>query len=283
MDGPLVSCGCWRPAPDVRPAARMNAAGRRRPPPESLPGAAAGRQVEPVWTFPPGFRPQCGGRRPCHRGPRAPSIRAAGRFAPQMHQRRGGHADCPPTRDCGAEGLVRGGKPVDGSRPPPAVAAGGSRRAPSGANDDAGAGAHGESLPAPLPAATLHQSCRFRPVSRPRGAGAAALRPDPRRPRLRAHDWRLRSPRAWCVAAGWDGSSVAYGPLPARRAVGGGHAIAGRERPSARPPGATAGPPVRTSLAVSAASRLPRGRGPCGPRGPRRPRARRRLWCLFGN
>ncbi len=76
VDGSAVSCGCWRPDPDARQAARVNDAGagahgdyarrRRRP----LPGPTAHRPAEPVRLH-PGVPPAPRWAAPCDRGPRA--------------------------------------------------------------------------------------------------------------------------------------------------------------------------------------------------------------------
>jgi hypothetical protein len=71
-DGSSVSRGCWRAHPNVRPAARMRVPARGAGG-ESLSGATAGRQAEPVLPF----RPLRGGWRPRERGPGA-GRRAAG-------------------------------------------------------------------------------------------------------------------------------------------------------------------------------------------------------------
>jgi hypothetical protein len=95
---------------------------------------------------------------------RAESVHWPGRarFA-RMHGQRVPATIC----DCDTEGLVRGSKPVDGSSDCRAAAGGADpRRAPGGAHDEAGAGAHGESRPGARP----DQSCRLRPAPRPPAA-----------------------------------------------------------------------------------------------------------------
>jgi hypothetical protein len=129
-------------------------------------------------------------------------------FCTAGDQIRRSHAHGPTICDCGSEGLLRGASWWTAPRSPSA-AGGPTRRAPGGAYDEAGAGARGE------PAAWWRRHAtagRERPPARRpfRAAGA----PDPRRPRLLAHDRRLRSqgPRARQQAGGRS-PAAAGGPI----------------------------------------------------------------------
>ena len=110
----------------------------------------------------------------------------------------------PTIRERGTRGLVPGNKLAAGPLRWPARR---SRRAPSGAYDDAGWGRGANRCPAPLPAARPNPSRRFRPASRPPRGGRAASRPraeivPPRGGAARcagaAASWRTApGPRGW--------------------------------------------------------------------------------------
>jgi hypothetical protein len=133
-------------------------------------------------SVPAASRPLRGERRPC--GPRAETVDPRGGPASQRGWSKSAATTPAGPRSSIAvpEGLVRGGRLVDDPLGFLGLPTGRSRRAPGGANDDAGLGANRDSLPGALvdrqAEPVLPVSAR-RPVSRGRCAG-------PRRPRLPA-------------------------------------------------------------------------------------------------
>ncbi len=129
VDGSAVSCGCWRPDPDVRQTAPTTMAARGRMANRCAAPLPAAKPSQSCRFRPPSRLPHSG-RRPCERGPGA-AIRAA----------------APP----GA---------------PPLVAFLICERAPASSSALVSAGGDGFSdrCPAPPPAARPNQSCRLSPL-----------------------------------------------------------------------------------------------------------------------